>query len=163
MRGGIALREYCAEDWPRVAEIHDAARVQELASGGIDPRAFRSMSEAAEGDEFFASRTTVACDNERVVGFVSWNGDYIAWLYVDPAEQRRGIGTHLLQHALAQIGPQAWTNTVAGNDAALRLYQREGMEVVWTRPFDCEGFPCQGIRLALPTSRMRDPEAKRRR
>lgn len=121
------------------------------------------MTEVAEDDEFFASQTLVACLGGAVVGFASWNEDYLTWLYVDPNQQRRGIGRRLLAEVLERIGPEAWTNTLAGNDPALALYRQAGMEVVWTRPCNIEGFPCMGMRLALPTSRMRDPETKRRR
>ena len=119
------------------------------------------MTEAAEGDEFFDSETAVACRGDRVAGFVSWNGAYITWLYVDPSAQRRGIGRRLLQHALEQIGPEAWTNMIAGNDPALALYRQVGLEIVWERRGDCDGFACAAMRLALPTSRMRDPDARR--
>jgi ribosomal protein S18 acetylase RimI-like enzyme len=158
---GLSLRQYTSGKWTAVCRIHDAARVQELAAGGVDARAFRPMTEAAEADEFFDSETTVACVGDRVAGFVSWNGGYISWLYVDPDAQRRGIGRRLLQHALQQIGPEAWTNMIAGNEPAMALYRRAGLEVVSTRPSDCDGYPCQAMRLSLPTSRMRDPNAKR--
>ena len=134
---------------------------QELSAGHVDPRAFRPVTEAAEADEFFESETVVACLDGAVVGFVSWNGAYITWLYVEPRAQRREIGTRLLQHALQVIGPQAWTNMIAGNEAALSLYRRAGLEVVWTRRSDCDGYPCEGMRLALASSRMRDAEARR--
>lgn len=159
----LILRAYSTADWPAICRIHDAARVQELAAGGVDPRAFRPMTEAAEGDEFFVSETVVACESETVVGFVSWNGDYVTWLYIDPLFQRRGVGSKLLQHALERIGPEAWTNLLGGNEAALSLYRAVGMEVVWTKPSECDGYPCVGLRVALPTSRMRDPVAKRQR
>jgi ribosomal protein S18 acetylase RimI-like enzyme len=157
----FTIRPYTQADWPAVCRIHDAARIQELAAGNVDPRAFRTMIEAAARDEFFDSETVVACLGDAVVGFVSWNGAYLSWLYVEPAAQRRGIGGQLLQHALQRIGPEAWTNTLADNSAARTLYQRAGFEVVWIRPLDCDGFPCDAMRLALPTSRMRNPEAKR--
>jgi ribosomal-protein-alanine N-acetyltransferase len=158
---GMEIRDYTPADWPHVCRIHDAARAQELALGGVDLRAFRPMVDAAEGDEFFVSTTVVACSEDRVVGFISWNGTYISWLYVEPFAQGRGIGKRLLDYALQHIGPEAWTNMLTGNTPALRLYQVAGMETVWTRDSDCDGFPCRGMRLALPTSRMRDPNARR--
>lgn len=155
------LRPYTPADWDAICRIHDAARVQELAAGGVDPRAFKPMTAAAEGDEFFVSEVVVACVGEQVVGFVAWHGSYITWLYVDPAQQRRGIGRLLLEHALRTIGPEAWTSMIAGNEPALALYQSLGLEIVWQRPTLCDGFPCEGVRLALPTSRMHDPNASR--
>lgn len=155
------IRPYTSADWVAVCRIHDAARVQELAAGGVDPRAFRPMETAAEGDEFFDSETAVACLADAPVGFISWRGSYITWLYVEPSVQRRRIGWQLLQHALHRIGPEAWTNALVGNTPAVTLYQKAGMVIVWTRPTDCEGWPCEGMRLALPTSRMSDPNARR--
>ncbi|WP_425616185.1 DUF6714 family protein [Anatilimnocola sp. NA78] len=157
----VLLREYTADDWPAVCQVHDAARVQELAAGQVDPRAFRPMLEVAKADEFFLSETLVACAGEAVVGFVSWNSSYITWLYVDPRQQRRGIGRQLLQAALDRIGGEAWTTTIAGNEPALSLYRSLGLELVKTMPSEIEGFACEGQRLALPTSRMRDPAARR--
>jgi ribosomal protein S18 acetylase RimI-like enzyme len=159
--GPLTIRRYEQADWTEVCRIHDAARVQEMAAGQVDSRAFRPMTEAAEADEFFDSETAVGCRSGHVAGFVSWNGAYITWLYVDPSAQRRGIGRRLLQYALRQIGPEAWTSMIAGNDSALALYRQLGLEMVWERRSDCEGFPCGAVRLALPTSRMRDPNARR--
>jgi GNAT superfamily N-acetyltransferase len=155
------LRAYVPADWDAVCRIHDAARPLELAAGGVDPRAYRPMVDAAEGDEFFISQTVVATLEEEVVGFVSWNGDYVSWLYVNPVHHRRGIGRRLLAHALRQIGPEAWTSALSGNIAALSLYQQLGLEIVWTRQGLCDGYPGSGMRLALPGSRMRDPDAVR--
>ncbi|QDU26362.1 putative acyltransferase [Anatilimnocola aggregata] len=120
------------------------------------------MLEVAEADEFFVSETLVACIAEVVVGFVSWNEPYITWLYVDPRQQRCGIGRQLLQAALQRIGGEAWTTTIAGNEPAQALYLSLGMKVVKTMPSEIEGYPCIGVRLALPTSRMRDHAARRK-
>jgi ribosomal protein S18 acetylase RimI-like enzyme len=157
----LTIRDYRADDWPQVCRVHDAARLQELAAGRVDPRAFRPMLEVAEGEEFFVSQTMVAGIRQDVVGFVSWNGSYITWLYVDPRQQRQGIGRQLLTAALEQIGGEAWTTMIAGNQAALGLYQSLGLQVVRTFPSEIEGFRCEGVRLALPTSRMHDPAARR--
>lgn len=157
----LSIRAYTPADWASVCRVHDTARILELTASGVDVRAFRPMVDEAEADEFFVSETVVACVDDVIAGFVSWNGTYITWLYVEPAFQRRGIGRSLLQHALRQIGPEAWTNMISGNEPALSLYRSLGMEVVWNRLTECEGYACSLARLALPTSRMRDPGARR--
>src|SRR5437868_5350098 len=97
----VFLRAYTRADWPAICRIHDTARLQELANGNVDLRAFRTMEQAAEEDEFFTSETLVACGTgNAVIGFVSWRGSYVTWLYVDPASQRRGIGRQLLAEAM---------------------------------------------------------------
>jgi len=161
LAGELTIRPYAPADWPAICRIHDAARVQELAAGGVDRRAFRPMTEAAIADGFFDSETVVAQLGERVEGFVAWNGAYVSWLYVNPSAQRHGIGRRLLVHALQKIGRQAWTNMLVGNNRALTLYRQVGFEVVWERNSLCDGFPCVAMRLALPTSRMRDPSVRR--
>lgn len=157
----VVIRPYRADDWKAVCAVHDRARPHEL-SGSVDPRAFRPMADVAKADRFFDSQTLVACaaDDGGVVGFVSFAGSYLSWLYVDPAHHRRGVARKLLRAALAQIGPDAWTNARGGNDAAIRLYLGEGFRVVKSMESDCEGHASTCLRLALPTNRMSDPEAK---
>ena len=158
--GPVAIRAYTPADWPAVCRVHDAARVIELAHGGVDPRGFLPMEAAAEADGFFVSETRVACVDADVVGFVSWRGAFVTWLYVAPGAQRRGVGRALLHEALGRIGPEAWTIMLEGNEPALALYRAAGLEVVATWPSDCEGYPCRAVRLALPWARMRDPAAR---
>src|SRR5687768_8588961 len=99
MAESIILRDYDPSDWEAVCGVHDASRPDELR-GSVDPRAFKPMAEAAEEDQFFESKTVVACEGARVVGFVSFCKDYITWLYVHPSRYRRGIGRMLLREAL---------------------------------------------------------------
>jgi GNAT superfamily N-acetyltransferase len=155
----VVLRAYGPADWPAVCRVHDAARVLELAHGGVDPRGFLSMEAAAERDGFFASETLVACVDDVVVGFVSWRGAYVSWLYVAPSAHRRGVGRRLLGAALGRIGPEAWTTMLDGNEPARALYGSFAMEEVAVWPSDCEGYPCRAVRLALPGARMRDAAA----
>ncbi len=162
----MRIREYSDADWPEICRVHDAARIVELRSGGVDARAFRPMRDVAEEDEFFVSKTLVAVEGDSderqaVLGFVSWNVDYITWLYVDPARHREGIGRKLVEEAFPTIGTGAWTHVLGGNDASKGLFCAAGMEVVFERPSECDGYPCTFMRLALPTSRMRDAAAKR--
>ena len=73
MAAHITLRGYQPSDWQSVCAVHDASRPDELR-GSVDARAFKPMAEAAQEDQFFESETVVACDGERVVGFVSFCG-----------------------------------------------------------------------------------------
>jgi ribosomal protein S18 acetylase RimI-like enzyme len=158
--GALAIRPYAPADWPAICRVHDASRPIELALGGVDPRAFLPMVAAAEADGFFDSETWVACLATEVVGFVSWRGPYVTWLYVAPSAHRRGVARRLLREALRRIGSEAWTTMLEGNEPALALYRAAGLEVVAAWPSDCEGYPCRAVRLALPGARMRDPAAQ---
>ena len=156
----MIIRPYIDADFEAVCAVHDRSRRDELL-GSTDPAAFRPMVDEAEEEEFFDSRTFVGCIDHRVIGFVSFRGTYITWLYVDPDFYRRGIGFALLQEALQHCGPEAWVNTMGGNVAAIALYRKAGFEIVNEFPSDCDGYPCTCVRLALPTSCMRDPNQQR--
>jgi len=87
-----------------------------------------------------------------VVGFVGIDDDYLAWLYIDPEYYGRGIGRHLLQLAVREIGPNAWTIVLDKNFNAIHLYQSEGFEEVKRFSGDNAGYPCNCIRMALKNS-----------
>lgn len=63
---------------------------------------------------------------EKPIGLVSVTGDLIEDLYILPACQRRGYGTALLRHAVAQCGGTARLWILENNKGAERLYRREG-------------------------------------
>ena len=61
------------------------------------------------------------------MGFVAFTPEELAWLYVDPACHRQGIGRALARAALAQMGPKPLTvEVLAGNLPALSLYRSLG-------------------------------------
>ena len=79
----------------------------------------------------------VAAPDGSLAGFVSttagWSGrrGWIIMVGVDPAHQRRGLGTYLLHTAEQRLRRPAMRLTVRqGNLPAIRLYQREGYTVV---------------------------------
>ena len=142
----ITILEYRDEDWRAVCRIHDRALPDEL-QGSCDPRAFVPIEQDSEVEDLRRAHKHVACDGDRVIGFVGVDGDCLAWLYVDPAYYGRGIGRAILRAGLAEIESQAWTIVLAGNTPARRLYESEGFREV--RRFESEnaGYPCECIRM----------------
>lgn len=146
--------------------MYEPAARRELALSSVDPRAYRPLSEEEDLDVFQRLNTAmVACVNDEVVGFVAWRdrgewrgSGYLSWLFVDPAFHRRGIGSLLLVEAMAALGDQAWTLAKLGNDPAISLYVKHGMQIVRSRPVETWGFPHTEVRLALPTSRRSNPD-----
>ena len=88
-----------------------------------------------------------------MVGFAGIDDPYLAWLYVDPAYYRRGIGRALLEHCLERLGPDAWAIACGNNTPALDLYLGEGFVI--ERRFDSEnaGYAGPAVRLALDPER----------
>ena len=160
------IRAFAPEDWAGLCELYARAARHELLLSGTDPRAFRSLPEEEDLETFQRLNTTkVACVEEQVVGFVGWRerdewreSGYLSWLYVDPAYHRRGIGDRLLTVAMSALGGQAWTLTKQGNEPAVQLYRKHGMQIVRSRVADTWGYPHTELRLALPTSRKFDPD-----
>ena len=144
----ITIREYKDKDWAAICQIHNLARPDELR-GSCDPRAFVPIEDDPEVSDLQRSHKHVACDDERVVGFVGVDGDYLAWLYVAPEYYGRGIGRRLLRLAVEEIGPSAWTIVLDGNERAHHLYESEGFKKVRRFESDNAGYPCTCIRMEL--------------
>ena len=108
----------------------------------------------------------VACADGRVVGFIAWrdggewhDSGYLSWLYIDPPHHRCGIGDRLMAHAMTALGDQAWTLARQGNEPAINLYRKHGLQIVRTRPAEAAGFTYTEVRMALPSSRKFDADA----
>lgn len=145
----IAIRPYRLSDWPRLCEIHDRARLDELQrSAGV--AAFRNLARTAHSEGLFDHRLDVAELDGVVRGFVAFQRVSLNWLYVDPGCYRQGVGRALLRHALCFAGPVFATLALAGNEPALRLYRSEGFVEIERRMGRLAGsdeFPALGIRL----------------
>lgn len=124
----VRIRPYEAADWPRLCEIHDAARLHEL-EGTVGTDAFLTLEQTAENEGLFEEKLFVAEVDQGVRGFVAYGDDELTWLYVDPPFYRKGVGRALLQHAVAHAGPDLMIEVLEGNAPALALYLSEGFAV----------------------------------
>ena len=142
----ITYRPFEENDWQAVCKIHDRARPDEL-KGSCDPRAFIPIEQDPEVEDLKRAKKFVACDGERVVGFVAVDEKYVSFLYVDPAYYSQGIGRRLLQIADQAIGEGAWTTVLDGNRRAIALYESEGYREVRRFAGDNAGYPCTCLRM----------------
>ena len=127
----IMIRDYCKDDWPRLQSIHDAARKDELRLAGLN-EAFLPLAVAAEAEGLFDYTVRVAQLEGTTAGFSAFTEGELAWLYVDPALSRRGVGTRLVQDALERLERPVTIEVLAGNEPARRLYERCGFRLVET-------------------------------
>lgn len=68
--------------------IHDQARKQELKAANLEA-AFKPLEIAAMGEDLFSYNIYVATIDEKIVAFVAFSDDELAWLYVDPSFQKQ--------------------------------------------------------------------------
>lgn len=127
----ISIRDYRESDWPRLQAIHDAARMDELRLAGLEA-AFLPLSVAAQREGLFEYALRVAELEGEAAGFAAFAGDELAWLYVDPALSRRGVGRALVEDALARMERPVSLEVLEGNAPALSLYCRCGFQEVET-------------------------------
>jgi ribosomal protein S18 acetylase RimI-like enzyme len=85
---------------------------------------------------FFTSKLLVDCEvwiavrGDRPLALLAIAGDFIEQLYVDPAEQRRGIGTLLLDFAKSRCPLGLRLHTHVTNTRARRFYEKHGFRAV---------------------------------
>lgn len=72
----------------------------------------------------------VATIEARVVAFLAISGSYIDRLYVDPAMQRRGVGSRLIEHAKAMSPKGLELHTHQQNLMGRAFYERHGFVAV---------------------------------
>lgn len=131
--GGVAgmmtIREYTESDWKAIERIHDRARKIELKLAGLED-AFLPLSVAAGREGLFDyPGLFVAEQDGEVVGFTACTEDELAWLYVDPAHMRKGIGRTLSVYALGKFPDICYIEALKGNEPALALYQSLGFRL----------------------------------
>lgn len=94
--------------------------------------AFLTLEQTAENEGFHDYKLRVAQIEDRVVGFVAFTEEEVAWLYVDPVEYGQGAGTALIRAALAETRSPMSAEVLEGNDAALAVYRKAGFEIAGT-------------------------------
>lgn len=145
----INIRSYEPKDWPRLCEIHDASRLDELSlTVGAD--AFLSLEKTADNEGLFEGKLFVAEVDHVVQGFVAYRNEELAWLYVHPKFYRKGVGRALVHYAVADSAPTIEIELLEGNTPALELYLSEGFKVVQRikgRLEGNEGFAAVGLVL----------------
>jgi ribosomal protein S18 acetylase RimI-like enzyme len=147
----VSVRPYRQSDWQRLCEIHDAARLDELACT-TGTEAFKTLEQAFEQDGLFDGRLDVAVVDATVMGFIAYKPGEITWLYVAPKVYRKGVGRALLQHALTRTENPVTLEVLEGNDAALALYKSVGFQLekrVTGNLSGNESFPATGLILKL--------------
>lgn len=65
---------------------------------------------------------------DKVVGFAAYSDDELAWLYVAPDCQRKGVGRTLVQYVTGQNRPMC-VEVLTGNTPARSLYESEGFRL----------------------------------
>jgi len=137
----ITIEEYQKDrDWAAVCQVHDSARLQELAAS-VGIGAFRPLAEVAESEGLFDGSVYVAREQGRLLGFVAFTAQELTWLYVDPTSQGMGIGGRLLELSISKMTRPATTEVLAGNKRALDLYLRAGFREVEIRTGHLSGDP----------------------
>ena len=142
----VMVREYLPEDFEKIEKIHDAARKEELRFAKLQ-QAFLPFSVAAERENFFDYKICTAILYGKVVGFGAYSEDELAWLYVDSAYFRRGIGRALVEYVLAHTSRPAvsYTHLFAGLARNRRLPRIDGkvmsggktINLFRSRPLSC--------------------------
>lgn len=144
------VRPYRSSDWPFICDIHNAARLDELRlTVGVD--AYLSLEEAVGNEQLFSYTICVAENAGLVRGFAAYCDQELAWLYVDPACYRHGVGRALVRYVVENApGPLLEIEMLDGNEPALTLYQSEGFEVIKRlsgKLAGNEGFAATGLIL----------------
>ncbi len=122
----IVIRDYRPSDWDSIEHIHDAGRKIELRLACLE-NAFIPLRIAAGREGLFEYEGLFVAEDEHcVVGFIACSEEELAWLYVDPARMRQGIGRGLAEYAIKRFPGIRYTEVLAGNDPAKALYESLG-------------------------------------
>lgn len=145
------IRHADAGDLPEVVRIYNAAIPGRLATADTEPVT------VAQREEWFrafdpASRPLWVLERDnRMAGWLGLRSFYgrpayhrtvESAVYVDPAQQRRGVATALLDHALGECPRLGIANVLAfvfaHNEASIALFAGRGFELWGRLPRVCE-------------------------
>lgn len=122
----LEIREYHEADFDRLCQIHDQARKLELEAANLS-EAFKPLKIAAYEEDLFSYNIYVGQKDKKVIGFVAFSDDELAWLYVDPSFQKQGVGSKLIEFSLSKMKRPVYLEVLTGNPAK-ELYLHKGFK-----------------------------------
>lgn len=122
----LEIREYHEADFDRLCQIHDQARKQELEAANLSG-ALKPLKIAAYEEDLFSYNIYVGQKDKKVIGFVAFSDDELAWLYVDPSFQKQGVGSKLIEFSLNKMKRPVYLEVLTGNPAK-ELYLHKGFK-----------------------------------
>ncbi|CAE1148802.1 GNAT family N-acetyltransferase [Serratia sp. Tan611] len=123
----MQIRLYQESDRPFLRRLYLAARKTAFHWRDTSHYQPKDFDRATLGEEIW-----VAEENGIPLGFVSIHRaeDFIHNLYVDPAQQTRGIGSTLLKQAESTFRTTGALKCLVRNEPALVFYQRHGWRII---------------------------------
>lgn len=119
----ISIRPYRESDFDDVIRIwHDGQESTDVRS----PDTISHLRERWALQRAGGSEAHIAQNDDRTVGFITFQDSEVKQLYVDPAHQGHGIGKLLLDFAKREM-PQGFKLNTAIESRAPKFYEREGL------------------------------------
>jgi len=142
----ITIRPAAADDHPALVRIWRSA-VE--ATHDFLAEADRDAIESRLASDYFPAVTLVLAEIEdSPVGFAGALNGNLEMLFVDAAHRGAGIGTLLLEHAIAQLAVTR-VDVNEQNPSAAAFYARRGFEVIGRSELDDAGRPYPLLHLRL--------------
>ncbi|WUR14070.1 GNAT family N-acetyltransferase [[Empedobacter] haloabium] len=137
----LAIRPYRPADFPAVAAVYDAAKLDEFA---FESARFTLLPLAQDTERLaaFAQCDVIVCTcYDAIIGFAAWCGDTLRALFVAPTARGRGVGRMLLEAVLARLPGDVRVNVAASNQVAQGLYRSAGFVATGTVEQAYNGVP----------------------
>jgi ribosomal protein S18 acetylase RimI-like enzyme len=143
----VNIRSFGDADWPRVREIYDLAKPDEIGTA-IPRAAVLRLEDDPPMLELFRESTVLVAESEgEVIGFGGNRDNYISWLFVHPEHRRKGVARLLLSRILARLQGPVTLNVLRDNEAARQLYDRLGFKVAREIEGEFNGHPVHVMTL----------------
>ncbi len=119
----MILRQFRDTDTEGLVEIWYNASI--IAHSFIPKEMWESHKDDLRSKYLPQAETWVAEENGNLMGFISLLGNYIGGLFVAPAKQGLGIGTHLIGQG-KEVKKQLYVGVYSKNNSARRFYKKNG-------------------------------------
>lgn len=124
----MLIRKYIEGDFSCLASIYDASRPDEFYAEEGD---FKFILWAE--DEYIMSilgeSEIYVYEEGTILGFCGFTKNHIHWLFVDPLNRGRGVGSKLLSYVLSKLKGRATLTVWKSNERAKTLYKKHGFHV----------------------------------
>jgi GNAT superfamily N-acetyltransferase len=127
----LLIRPYKSGDYAAITSLWRQAREQAF------PEFQREKGHTFEEDQAYF-RDVILINNDvwvaevdgEAVAFMAISGDFIDQLFVDPGQQRNGLGKALLDHARTLSPEHLWLFTLQINTNGRAFYEKNGFRAV---------------------------------